>query len=412
MNVAYCSLLLPEEKKLSERTKERLSGISGHKVTKAEIYGIDSNLDSPVDIFNIINTVNYPKFPQLVFMNEKWNHTSIVGHIDYHLGYINLFGIKYITQYYAMKRNLNRWVNKHQEPGIICVHNIYLPSMLAAVNVAKKNKSKIKLCLNTGDIPGKYGLQSQFNKNIKQILTEKLVDKNVLRLAKMFDCFVFVTADMANAFEVADKPFTVVECTYIEPEYAKGKSISESAKKRIFYAGAVREEYGIGHLLRAFSLIKDENYELVIAGGGAGDGLVKEYASKDSRIKFLGFITPQEVLEWQLSSHVLINPRQSDKEYVKYSFPSKSVDSLATGVPYVAHKLPCDPPEYANYINYADGESDEDLKDKIIEVCEMSAEKRRLIGERGKRFILEEKNPKAMTKRIVDMWNKVLDGKS
>lgn len=409
MNVAYCSLLLPEEKKLSERTKERLSGISGHKVTKAEIYGIDSNLDSPVNIFNIINTVNYPKFPQLVFPDEVWNHTSISDHVDYHLGYINLFGIKYITQYRSMKKALKKWANEHQEPCMICVHNIFLPAMLAAVHVAKKNKSKIKLCLNTGDIPGKYGLQSQFKKNIKQILTGELVDKSVLRLAKMFDCFVFVTADMAKAFEVADKPFTVVECTYLEPEYANGKIISESDKKRIFYAGSIREEYGIGHLLRAFSLIKDEDYELVIAGGGSGEDLVKKYANKDSRIKFLGFITPQEVLQWQLSSYVLVSPRQSNREYVKYSFPSKSVDSLATGVPYVAHKLPCDPPEYAGYINYPDGESDEDLKEKIMEICEMSTEERRAIGRRGQQFILKEKNPKVMTKRIVDMWDKVLE---
>jgi len=408
MNIAYCSLLLPEEKRLSERTKERLPGISGHKVTKAEIYGIDSNLDSPVDIFNIINTVNYPKYPQLVFPDEEWNHTDISKHVDYHLGYINLFGIKYITQYLSMKRALNKWVKGQNGTCMICVHNIFLPAMLAAVHVARKNKEKVKLCLNTGDVPGKYGLQSQFKKNVKQVLIEELVNKNVLKLAKQFDCFVFVTKDMAMAFEVEDKPYTVVECTYIEPEYAKGKSILESEKKTIFYAGSIREEYGIGHLLRSFSLIDSKEYELIIAGGGAGEELVKEYADRDSRIKFIGFITPQEVLQYQLTSHVLVSPRQSDREYVKYSFPSKSVDSLATGVPYVAHKLPCDPPEYAGYINYPVGESDEDLRNKLVEICEMPVESRRLIGDRGKQFILREKNPTVMTKRIVDMWDKVL----
>ena len=410
MNVAYCSLLLPEEKKLSERTKERLSGISGHKVTKAEIFGIDSNLDSPVDIFNIINTVNYPKFPQLLFKKEKWNHTDLSQHVDYHLGYINLFGVKYITQYISMKNALSRWLKAKNGPCIICVHSIFLPVMLAAIQAAKKNRTRVKLCLNTGDVPGEYGLQSQFNKNIKQLLTEVIVNKNIFKLAKQFDCFVFVTADMAKAFGVEEKPFAVVECAYIEPEYAKGKSISESRKKTIFYAGSIREEYGISHLLRAFSLIKDKEYELIIAGGGADEDLVKEYASKDKRIKFLGFITPQEVLSWQLSSHVLVSPRQSDREFVKYSFPSKSVDSLATGVPYVAHKLPCDPLEYAGYINYPDSESDEDLKEKLVEICEMPYPDRRAIGERGKQFIHREKNPIVMTKKIVEMWDRELKG--
>jgi glycosyltransferase involved in cell wall biosynthesis len=410
MRVAYCSLLLPEEKKLSERTKERLSGISGHKVTKAEILGIDTNLNEPVDNINIINTVNYPKFPQLVFPTEKWNHSACQSHEDMHLGYVNLLGIKYITQYLSMKKALMRWVRKSDEPCMICVHNIFLPAMLAAVRVAKKHRNKVKLCLNTGDIPGRFGLQSQYKKNLKMVLTEELIDKNIFKLAKEFDCFVFVTKDMSKAFDVEDKPFVVVECTYVEPDYAKDCQIVEDDKNTIFYAGSIREEYGISHMLRAFSQIEGKDYRLVIAGGGAAEGVVKEYEQKDPRIQFLGFITPQEVLKWQLKSKVLISPRQSDREYVKYSFPSKSVDSLASGVPYIAHKLPCDPPEYSGYINYPVDESDEALRDKIVEICEMSPKERRAMGERAKLFIIQEKNPTIMTKRIVDMWKKVIEG--
>lgn len=40
MNIAYCSMLLPEEKKLAERSKERLSGISLHRFTGALIQGL------------------------------------------------------------------------------------------------------------------------------------------------------------------------------------------------------------------------------------------------------------------------------------------------------------------------------------------------------------------------------------
>lgn len=408
MRVAYCSMLLPEEKRLSERSKERLSGISLHKVTKATIEGIDINNDRPVDIINIINTVNYPKFPQLIFPREKWNHTSIPGHEDYHLKYVNLFGIKYITQYLSMRKALRKWVSSSTEKGVICVHNIFMPSMLAAVKVAKKNKGRVKLCLNTGDIPGVYGLASQYKKNLKQILTEELVEKNIMRLAKQFDCFVFVTKDMAEAFGVEKKPFVVVECTYIEPDYAKTIVVDQREEKVIFYAGSIRKEYGIDHLLRSFSLIEDPNYRLVIAGGGAGEELVKEYADKDKRIEFLGFITPQEVLKRQQESTVLVSPRQTNLEFVKYSFPSKSVDCLASGVPYVAHKLPCDPPEYAQYINYPASESDTDLKDKLVEICEMAKEERERIGSAAKEFVLTKKNPAIMTKRIVDMWESVL----
>lgn len=407
VRIAYCSMLLPEEKKLAERTKERLSGISGHKVTKAEIFGIDENLKEPVTIFNIINTVNYPKFPQIVFHKEQWNHTNRENHVDFHLGYINLFGIKYITQYFSMKRALEKWIRSSKESCIICVHNIFLPSMLAATKVAKRHKEKVKLCLNTGDIPGKYGLCSQFKKNIKQILTEKLIDNNIIKSANDFDCFVFVTEEMANAFGVEKKPHTVVECTYIEPAYVDECNDSKPENKVIFYAGSIRKEYGIDHLLRAFSLIDQKDYRLVIAGGGAAEDLVKEYAEKDPRITFLGFITPEKVFQWQQRSCVLVSPRQSNYEYVKYSFPSKAMDSLASGVPYVAHRLPCDPPEYEKYINYTVSESDEGLKNKLVEICELPETMRKDIGIQARNFILTEKNPVEMTKRIVLMWESI-----
>lgn len=407
MKVAYCSLLLPEEKKLAERTKGRLSGISTHKVTKATIIGLDNNIDNPIDIFNIINTLNFPKFPQIIFHNETWNHSSCADHIDHHIGYINLFGIKYITQYLSIKKALNRWAKQFNEPVMICVQHIFLPAMFAAVKVARKHKN-VRLCLNTGDIPGAHGLKSQSKKSIKHFLTVNFVEKNILKLAKEFDCFVFVTKDMAQAFGVDDKPFSVVECTYVEPNYKFPKNNSQSDKKRIFYAGSLREEYGIEHLLKAFSLINNNDYELVLAGGGNGEELVNAYASKDKRIKYLGFISPEEVAEWQSKASVLISPRQSNLDYVKYSFPSKSVDSLASGIPYIAHKLPCDPPEYSDYILYPDDESDEALKNKIVEICELSDDVRKSIGEKAKAFILNEKNPTVMTKRIVDMWNIVL----
>jgi len=413
MNIAYCGLLLPEEKKLSEHSKKPLSGISGHKVTKAEIEGIDANLDKPVTIFNIINTLNYPQYPALFFKREKWSHTKNAA--DIHIGYINLFGIKYISQFHNLYKQLETWVkSKKKEKCIVCVHSCYYPAMKAACKLKKKYGQQVILCLNTGDVPGKYGLQSQYKKNLKQLLIDKLVNEKVMEMAKDFDCFVFVTKDMAYAFGVQDKPFVVVECVYSEPVYAlksKVNSVKNSDVKVIFYAGALREEYGISHLLRAFSLIKETNYRLVLAGGGAAEPFVKEYAKKDSRIKFMGFITPQEVYRQQQNATVLISPRLSNLQFVKYSFPSKSVDSLASGKPYIAHKLPCDPEEYADYIQYASDESDEGLKEKIIEVCELPEEVRDDIGQRARKFIMEEKTPKKMTKKIVDLWLKMCEEK-
>lgn len=410
MHVAYCSLLLPEEKNLAQRAKERLSGISLHKFTRAIIQGLDANLEEPIKIFNIINTLNYPKFPDLFFKTEKWSHAN--GAEDWHIGYINLFGIKYITQANGLFRKLDNWIKTlNGESCMVCVHHIYYPMMKAACKLKKKYGDQVQICLFTGDMNGRYGLAGQYKPNLKQKLTH-YVEFSIDKMAPMFDCFIFVTKYMAEGFGVADKPFSVLECTYTAPPYddpAPDHSLNPDGKKVIFYAGALRHEYGTDHLLRAFSMIEDPDYRLWLAGDGNAREEVLKYAQQDSRIEFLGFITPQEVDLRQKNATAVISSRTAELEFVKYSFAGKTMECLVSGKPYIAHKLPCDPPEYADYIQYPKDDSDEALRDKIVEICELSAEERNEIGQRARKFILEEKNPKAMCKRIIDMWSGALN---
>ena len=409
MNIAYCSMLLPEEKKLAERSKERLSGISLHKVTRAVIKGLDANLDEPVKVFNIINTLNYPKFPDLIFKTEKWRHTE--GAEDWHIGYINLFGIKYITQAKGLFRKLDAWVKTlNGEPCMVCVHHIYYPMMKAACRLKKKYSDQVKICLFTGDMNGKCGLASQYKPNLKEKLTH-FVEYSIDKMAPTFDCFVLATKYMADGFGVSHKPYTVLECTYTAPAYydpTPDNSLNPDGKKAIFYAGALRREYGTEHLLRAFSMIKDPDYRLWLAGDGNARETVCEYAAKDPRIKYLGFITPQEVDLRQKNATIVISSRTSELMFVKYSFASKTLEGLVSGKPYVAHRLPCDPPEYADYIQYAEDDSDEALRDKIVEICELPKEQRDAIGKRARDFVLREKNPEVMCRRIIDMWKEQL----
>lgn len=404
MRIAYCSLLLPEDKHLAERSKKRLSGVSGHKVMSATIYGIQANLQKPITVFNFINTLNYPAFPQLFFKTEKWSH--IEGANDLHLGYINLFGIKYITQAIKMYFSLRKWAKQQGENEcLICVHHVFFPSMLAVLSIKKRFKNTVKICLNTADIPGKFGLTSNPSASLKGYLITHLIDPMILKMIRYFDCHVFATKDMAHAICGEKKPFVVIEGVYLGKTTGLDMQVKDDTEEKvIFYAGALRNEYGIDHLLRAFVQITDPRYRLVIAGGGNAESQVVQYAQKDKRIKYLGFISPAEVEKQQSKARVIVSPRQSKHDFVRFSFPSKALDALASGIPYVAHRLPCDPPEYAEYIQYTKDESDASLRDKLQEICELPYQQRKEIGERARMFILNEKKPEKICRKIVTMW--------
>ena len=404
MKICFCSLLLPNEKELLSKTKSKLS-FSRHKFGMSVLEGVEENLKNDITVMNIINTVNFPKYKQLLFPTQRWSHNGQSK--NFHIGYINLFGIKYLMQRSNLKRHLKKWIRQQpaNEPLIIYVQDMYFPSVTAALSVSKKY-ANVKTCLMTGDLNGKYGLAPDSNPLKNKLI--RLKDDYINKKIKQFNSFVLVTKYMADAMEVSDYPFTVMECLYSADQNHFSEIKNENhTEKTIFYAGALREEYGIIHLLRAFSLIKEENYRLLLAGGGDAVDDIKNYEKKDSRIKYLGFIAPSDVTAYQNAADVLVNPRTSEHEFVKYSFASKNMECLASGKPYIAHKLPCNPPEYDEYIQYPDNDSDEALKDKIIEVCNMDALQKDLLCKKSRDFILNEKNPKNQCAKIVQMLKKI-----
>ena len=106
-------------------------------------------------------------------------------------------------------------------------------------------------------------------------------------------------------------------------------------------------------------------------------------------------------MEWQKQATVLVNPRQNNEEFTKYSFPSKTMEYLSSGIPVVAYKLDGIPDEYDAYIQYVEDDSIESLKKKLIEVCELSDEERQSLGSAGRAFVLTEKNSTIQVKKIV-----------
>jgi glycosyltransferase involved in cell wall biosynthesis len=161
------------------------------------------------------------------------------------------------------------------------------------------------------------------------------------------------------------------------------------------------------NLIDAFQQIKDPNYELRICGVGDSEDAIKAAAQKDERIHFWGKLPREQVLEWQSKATVLVNPRQNNEEFTKYSFPSKTMEYLSSGVPLVAYKLDGIPDEYDSYIFYVKENSLSCLADTIRQVCEMPESKRAAAGKAGREFVLNQKNSAEQVKKITNLLQSV-----
>lgn len=172
------------------------------------------------------------------------------------------------------------------------------------------------------------------------------------------------------------------------------------------YSGTLQIKYGIIQLLEAFNFIKDEDYSLLICGDGEAKEEVIKACKIDKRIIYLGSIERDKVLLLQKSCTLLVNPRQNNDEYTKYSFPSKIMEYLQSGTPVLAYKLDGIPDEYDDYIFYVSDNSPYSLSLEIMRISSMSNEKMYEIGQKSKKFIQSDKNHIVQSEKILEMFRK------
>lgn len=402
MKYIFCSFMFDDVEENVKNSKSPNS-VSGHKFQMNMLNGLAEN-GCDIKVINTPRIRRYPDYKKIIFRKRPFYTEKDKNAIS--VGFINLKGLNYLTQIHSIYKELRIELSKAgNEKVVLLIFNTY-PAQMLAIRCIKKKYKNVSICNVIGDIYGQYGLTTENNLHGKLL---EIVHNKLDEMASGCDAFGLATRDMATALGVQDKPYVVIEGMY---EVKSISLISEkqlSGHKRVFYAGALNKEYDIDHMLRAFSLIKDPSYEFILAGSGDAIASVRAAASTDYRIKYLGFITPKEVENYQCSSCVLINPRTSEHQYVKYSFASKTLECLASGVPYVAHKLPCNPEEYSSYIIYPDDESDQALADAIQKVSNMSLNDRIEIGKRNREFIKQYKNPKFQMSRLNQMLQSIWD---
>jgi glycosyltransferase involved in cell wall biosynthesis len=129
---------------------------------------------------------------------------------------------------------------------------------------------------------------------------------------------------MSKHFKIENKPWVVIEGMVNPEEIDLSNSTEKSNKKIVLYTGTLAKRYGILDLLDAFVEIEDVNFELWICGAGDTEDQIKLTSKQDKRIKFLGLLPREQILNLQRSATVLVNPRNAEGEYTKYSISIKN----------------------------------------------------------------------------------------
>jgi len=280
----------------------------------------------------------------------------------------NIWGYRNISRTAVLKKSVKEFVRHTKaEKKAIIVYCPHTPFLEAAVYGKQLDKS-IHIHMVVPDLPQYMNLSKKahpvydFFKKIDIHKMEKLIAH--------VDSFMLLTEYMAEKLNVGKRPYIVVEGITDKQQAAPNKR--EKHGKKVAYAGKLVEAFGAKRLIEAFELIEDPQASLHICGGGELKPYVEEMCKKDSRIHYHGVVSAEKANEILQQADVLVNPRQNDDEYTKYSFPSKNIEYLMTGNAVIAYMLDGMPEIYRKLFQIPKSNSTQDLAQAIC--CAMTTE--------------------------------------
>lgn len=236
-------------------------------------------------------------------------------------------------------------------------------------------------------------------KNIIKVVSNALS----LNPFKLCTHFTPLTEQMCDVINKRKKPYVVVEGLVDSDMESVGRIPASDKKRHICYTGQIFEQFGVKNLIEAFMKVGAIDAVLDIYGPGPLAELMPQYMAKDSRIVYHGCVPMDEAIRAQLSAYLLVNPRPTHEEFVKYSFPSKNVEYMVSGTPMLTTLLPGMPVDYHEHVFLFLDETVDGMAKTLNDIMSLSKQEVVAKGQDGKVFVLKYKNNIVQSKKIIDL---------
>ena len=337
------------------------------------------------------NIGNYPLYYKKKYIEE------CIYDSGYSVDFNNLAFFKRFSILQSIERKLEEVISQMKEPPTVLLYNF---DFLPRVGDIKNKYPQVKFVLLITDIPEYMDVNNSIITRINRLIRNFAHNHFNRQIENYIDGFILLAPRMVEKIPINEKPWIQIEGIYNDED--DSIQVEKSNTKQIVYTGNLGYRYGIRELLEAFSLIKDDNYELIFRGSGEAEPEIREKEKNDSRIKLLPILTKKELNILQKKATILINPVNPSQEFSKYFFPSKTLEYLASGTPTLMGKLDCLPDDYLNYIYLIQDFTPYGLKQRIVEICSKPDSELSLFGSNASIFIHKNKTPQVQVKKIVD----------
>lgn len=208
-----------------------------------------------------------------------------------------------------------------------------------------------------------------------------------------YDGYLLLTEAMNEVVNFNKKPYIVIEGHSDVQMGNRTNQLSNKCQNKIMmYAGGTHKEFGIGLLVDAFLAVNDDDWYLHIYGDGNYQNELKRISAENPHVVYHGMKPNSEIVDNQMKAWVMVNPRITNAEYIKYSFPSKTLECMVSGTPLLTTKLAGMPKDYYPYVYLFEDESLEGFKTALEYIFALKAEELHEKGVKAREFALNHKN--------------------
>jgi glycosyltransferase involved in cell wall biosynthesis len=391
IELAFIGIVVPDE---AEYINEAFSR-AGNMCQTSLLLGLLNAGVTPAIILSARPLPSFPRSRQIIVKNKCIN---IIKKIPLKLlPFINITPVKQATIGIATLWYLVLWGWKMRNvpQRVVYTYNISVPSGIFTLLGAWVTQSKCVAMIYDVLVPGETAPATIFYK-IDYWLHKKLLP--------LFDGLVVISENIAKDFAPS------VPCLRVEGGIStdlierirnfERQSAYDGDFFTIVVTGALEEVNGIREILLAFKLLEGKKYRLWIAGHGSLSQLVREAVADDSRIRYVGFVSFEEVLKLYALADVLINMRLTKRINTRYFFPSKLMEYLSSGVPVISTSSGNIADEYGQLAYILKEETPESLAELIKLVAQTPDEERRSKAEYAQQYIAKHKTWDAQTRLI------------
>lgn len=317
--------------------------------------------------------------------------------LKYHyIPFLNGKIMRYITLALSSYFYTKNWIysNKSEEKWIIVDP---LSPMLSIPCRVLAQKKGVKVAAVITDIPS---MASRMKNRRENIFKQKCLDIfqyiSDMDLSS-YDAYIPLAESINAKVNIKNKPYCVVE------GFADSKDITieEEHDNYIMYAGGVYAKYGVNALVHAFLELHKPGIQLFIFGDGSYVDELKRIEKKHPDVVYKGCVSADEVVKYEKKALLLVNPRPTDEDFAKFSFPSKTMEYLLSGTAVVSTRLPGIPDEYFEHMYSFTGYTAAEIRNDLEKILDQPRSCLYKVGREGHDFVAEKKNNVEMSRKIV-----------